>query len=115
MINFLGWLWPADRLGCAPFDPRYFTHVGRAEFITGGWARPTTTPSHRCSVAICQRTRIGVDGKADVLWPTERAARAGTSYLAYFAKPAKLPEHCSEITSVSIGSGSCRTLARECR
>jgi hypothetical protein len=67
MINFLGWLWPADRLGCDPCDPRYFTHVGRAELITGGWARPTAAPSHRCSTVICQRTRIGVDGKADVL------------------------------------------------
>lgn len=31
MINssLFSWLWPADRLGCSPGDPRYFTHVGR--------------------------------------------------------------------------------------
>jgi len=35
MVNCLcSWLWPADRLGCHPGDPRYFTHVGRVAFIS---------------------------------------------------------------------------------
>jgi hypothetical protein len=30
MFNSLvSWVWPADRLGGDPGDPRYFTHVGR--------------------------------------------------------------------------------------
>jgi hypothetical protein len=66
MINsHSSWLWPADRLGCNPDDPRYFTHVGRVVLIKAGWARPTKTPSHKYGAIICQGTRIGVAGKAD--------------------------------------------------
>jgi hypothetical protein len=46
----LSWLWPADRLGSSPGDPRYFTHVGRVVLIKLGWARPTKAPSHICGV-----------------------------------------------------------------
>src|SRR5690348_627203 len=41
-------LWPADRLGCSPGDPRYFTHVGRVAVIT--WDGHARLPHHRIKV-----------------------------------------------------------------